>query len=169
MKIGIISDTHDQVERAEQAAEIFSKEAVDKIYHLGDWSSPFMLGIFKNLSCQILSIFGNNDADIFKLVKNKPDNLEFKDRFFVETISDKKICLFHGDPQELVNAIFDSKRYDVVLRGHNHEAEIKRNGKTTLINPGSLIGPTNANPQWTPASIAIYNLANEDVKQIEIQ
>ena len=37
MKIGIISDTHDQVERAEQAAEIFSKEAVDKIYHLGDW------------------------------------------------------------------------------------------------------------------------------------
>ena len=68
---------------------------------------------------------GNNDADIFKLVKNKPDNLEFKDRFFVDTISDKKICLFHGDPQELVNAIFDSKRYDVVLRGHNHEAEVK--------------------------------------------
>lgn len=43
MKIGIISDTHDQVEKIKKAISIFNKEKVFLVYHLGDFCSPFSL------------------------------------------------------------------------------------------------------------------------------
>ena len=69
MKIGIISDTHDHVERIKKTIEILNKEKISMAYHLGDICSPFVLPLFKNLECDIKIVFGNNDADIFKIVK----------------------------------------------------------------------------------------------------
>ena len=82
MRVGIISDTHDQVENIARAVDAFIAANVDRIYHLGDWCSPFVLAEFKTIQCQIFGIFGNNDADVFKMTSIKPENIEFKDRFF---------------------------------------------------------------------------------------
>ena len=98
MKIGIISDTHDQVERIKKAIEILNKENIGLAYHWGDICSPFVLPLFKDLKCNIKGILGNNDADIFKLVNRAPENFSFHDRFFADEFNGKKICLFHGDP-----------------------------------------------------------------------
>lgn len=168
MKIGIISDTHDQVHHVMHAVEIFKGENVGKVYHLGDWCSPFVPGLFKVLNCEVISIWGNNDADIYKLITNKPGNVEFKDRFFTETLEGKKIALFHGDPEALVQSLVASRVYDIVLRGHNHIAEIQQQGSTTIINPGNLVGPFGDKQQWTPPSIAIYDFATNQARIIEL-
>ena len=169
MKIGIISDTHDQVERIKEAVEILNKEKIELAYHLGDICSPFILPLFKCLKCNIKIIFGNNDADIFKHLKNKPENVSFHDRFFVDGFNGKKICLFHGDPEELALRLFESGKYDLLLRGHNHVAEIKRNGKTLMINPGNLIGKFNdASKNWTEPSIAVYDFDKDEARIIKL-
>ena len=41
MRIGIISDTHDNVPMVQRAVEIFNAEAVDLVLHEGDYVSPF--------------------------------------------------------------------------------------------------------------------------------
>ncbi len=170
MKIGIISDTHDHVEMIKKAIGILNKENIQVAYHLGDICSPFVLPLFKELKCKIKGVFGNNDADIFKLVNRAPENFSFHDRFFVDEVNGKKICLFHGDPEELAINLFESGKYDLLLRGHNHVAEIKRNEKTLMINPGSLIGRFNKYSEaWTEPSVAVYELEKDSAKMIKIQ
>ena len=169
MKIGIISDTHDHVERIKKAIGILNKEKIQLAYHLGDICSPFVLPLFKGLKCNIKGIFGNNDADIFKLVNRVPKNFSFHDRFFVEEVNGKKICLFHGDPEELAINQFESGKYDLLLRGHNHVAEIRRNEKTLMINPGSLIGKFNdASKDWTEPSVAVYDFKKDEARIIKL-
>lgn len=168
MKIGIISDTHDHVEMIKKAIEILNKEKVERAYHLGDICSPFVLPLFKDLKCNIKGVFGNNDADIFKLVNRAPENFSFHDRFYVDEVNGKKICLFHGDPEELALRLFESGKYDLLLRGHNHIAEIKRNEKTLMINPGNLIGKFNdASKEWTEPSVAVYELDKDEARIIK--
>ena len=156
MKIGIISDTHDQLERIQKAIDFFNREAVDKVYHLGDWCSPFSVAVFSELKCPIIGIFGNNDADIFKHLSVKPQNLTLQDRVYVDHVMGRKIVLFHGDPMENVTALVNSGAYDAVLHGHNHVANISRHNNLTLINPGSLVGPFGRWQNWTKPSVALY-------------
>jgi len=40
----------------------------------------------------------------------------------------------------LVEAVVASQLYDVVVRGHNHRAEVTQHGNTLLINPGEIWG-----------------------------
>lgn len=167
MKIGIISDSHDQVDNIKKAVSIFKKEKVNLVYHAGDLCSPFVLHLFQDLKVKL--VFGNNDADVFKHLKFKQDNLKFYDKFFVDEVEGKKICLIHGDPEELVNSIFESKRYDVIFRGHNHVAEIKKNDKTIMINPGNLVGPfSDKTTFWTKPSIALYDMEKNTAKIVKI-
>src|SRR3990172_7115086 len=100
MKIGVISDSHDQIGKIQKAVSIFRKEKVVLVYHLGDICSPFSLQFFKDISCSVKAVFGNNDADIFKILNTKPGNIEFFDRFYVDEFNGKKIAMLHGDPQE---------------------------------------------------------------------
>ena len=167
MKLGIISDSHDQVENIKKAVSIFKKEKVILVYHAGDLCSPFILHLFQDLNIKI--VFGNNDADIFKHLKMKPDNLQFNDRFYEDEVDNKKICLIHGDPEELVESVIQSQKYDILIRGHNHTAEIKTQGKTLVINPGNLIGPfSDKTSFWTKPSVAVYDTTTNEARIIKI-
>jgi uncharacterized protein len=169
MKIGIISDTHDQIDKIKKAIAIFNKEKVVLVYHLGDFCSPFTLSLYGELKCSMKAVFGNNDSDVFRHMQWKPGNVEFFGKFYVDEFQGKKIALFHGDPNEIVDFIFDSKTYDIVLRGHNHKAEIKKNEKTLLINPGTLVESFKGlKSSWTKPSVAIYDFSKNQAKIIKV-
>ena len=169
MKIGIISDSHEQVENIKKAVEFFNKEKVDCVYHCGDIISPSVLHLFAKLNCKIKAVFGNNDKDVFKHLNFKPDNMSFHDQFLSEEINGKKLCMLHGDPVAVVEAIFESKKYDIVLRGHTHVAEIKRNEKTIMINPGNLFGAySDFTKKYTNPSVAVYDFEINEAIIIEL-
>ena len=50
MKIGIISDTHDDVEYTNRAIDAFEKKDVEVVIHAGDVISPAMILEFKRLT-----------------------------------------------------------------------------------------------------------------------
>ena len=50
MKIGIISDSHDDVENVNKAIDIFEEEKVQVIIHAGDIISPPIIKEFKKLT-----------------------------------------------------------------------------------------------------------------------
>ena len=171
MKIGIISDTHDQIDNIKKAVKKFKREKVVLVYHLGDFCSPFTLKLYENLQCSVKAVFGNNDGDIFKLLAWKPHNMEFFDRFYVDEFEGKKIAITHGDPYERVLTLFERDKYDLLLYGHTHIAEIKKNDRTLLINPGCLIEKFKENQytkKWTEPSIAIYDLGKNSAKIINL-
>ncbi|NTV24246.1 MAG: YfcE family phosphodiesterase, partial [Nanoarchaeota archaeon] len=108
MKIGVISDTHDQVDNLKKAIKVFKKEKVSLIYHLGDVCSPYFLMLFKEFHCEVKLVFGNNDADIYSHMKACPENVRLLGRFYIDHVDGKIIALIHGDIEGSAEALFKS-------------------------------------------------------------
>jgi len=136
MKIGIISDTHDDVENTKKAIEIFKEKRVNFVIHLGDYISPPIVRLFKGL--KLTGIFGNNDGYKYVLIKAFNEiNGEMKGDFAVIEVEGVKIALYHGEFKEISEALAKSGDYDVLLTGHWHKPEKKEVGKTLWISLGS--------------------------------
>ncbi|MFQ6050205.1 MAG: metallophosphoesterase [Candidatus Hydrothermarchaeota archaeon] len=136
--IGIISDTHDRLEKIERAVEIFNEIGVELVIHAGDFISPFTAKYFSRLNSKLVGVFGNNDGDK-KTLKKRFDFAVLED-FIDFEYKGKKICVIHGDNEKLVNALVHSGIYDIVVTGHTHEPEIKKIEDVLLINPGEACG-----------------------------
>ena len=169
MKIGIVSDTHDQIGRVKKAVEIFNREQVEMVVHCGDIVSPFMLRYFKDLKCSIKFLFGNNTGDIYLHLKyakefGLPDH-EF-DTFFSLELDGRKIAVYHGEHHEITAALIKCGDYDCVFTGHNHLARIEQTGKVLFVNPGTLVDQHK--PGMNSPSIAVYDAITHTAKIIEI-
>ena len=140
--MGLISDTHDQLSMIDKAIKVFNNENVDLVLHAGDYVSPFVIPRFRALNSRLVGVFGNNDGDheFLRRKFSEDKHLEIRGSFAKLVLGGVKIALLHGSEEELLNALVDSGGFDVVVHGHSHEAEIRRNGKTLLVNPGELCG-----------------------------
>lgn len=59
MKLGVLSDTHDNVPLVHQAAAFLRREAPARILHLGDVTTPATVAAFAGLP--VTFVRGNND------------------------------------------------------------------------------------------------------------
>jgi len=170
MKIGIISDTHDQIERIKKAVKTFNKEDVKLVVHCGDIVAPFVLQFFKDLNCPIKFLFGNNTGDIALHLefarKFGLKDAEFKNFYSLE-IDGRKIAAYHGDVKEIIEALIKCEIYDCVFVGHDHTARIEKHGKVLLVNPGTLVDKHK--DDMKPPSVAIYDSKKHDVKILLIE
>lgn len=136
MKIGIISDTHENVKNILLAVEAFKKEKVKTVIHCGDVIAPLTLRFFEGVDLQFIS--GNNDGDI-PLLKEVAEKLGFKylgDHAELE-IDDKKIAVIHGQDAATLKKIIESGSFDFVFTGHTHKVRDDTVGGVRVLNPGS--------------------------------
>jgi putative phosphoesterase len=169
MKIGVISDTHDQGELIRKAVNIFNDEKVSLVIHCGDWVSPFILHFFKELQAPIRGVFGNNDGDKFRHLTFKDKwglDLQYEERFLEMEIDQRRLAVFHGDYTGLVDALVTCGKYDLVLHGHTHQKVNQHHGKTLSLNPGSLMRETSDTVKG--ASIAIYDTTSHSARHIDL-
>ncbi len=139
MKVGIVSDTHDHLPNILEAVKLFNKEKVELVIHCGDWCSPFAPDFFAGLNCPIKSVFGNNDADVFKMLSKKyAVPIEFSKNVMELSIGGKKAVVYHGEEQAITESLLASKKYDVVITGHTHQTVNERKDGVLQINPGTL-------------------------------
>jgi uncharacterized protein len=159
MLIGIISDTHDHADSILKAVGLFNKRNVDLVIHCGDWVSPFMPDFCESLKVEIISVFGNNEGDLWRFLERKGQrkwNIQFN-RISVECELDgRNIIAYHGDSKPLLAGLIDSQKYDVVFSGHTHAALVERCGKTLHVNPGSPCGIAESKA-GAPKTIAFYD------------
>lgn len=161
MKIGVISDTHDNIPKIERAVELFNGEEVEMVLHAGDFISPFTANPFEKLRCKLMGVFGNNDGEKFGLRARFEGIGEISEDYADLELSGRRIFLTHKDG--LAETIAESGRYDIVIFGHTHVPAIKKIGKTLLINPGEAGG-------WLKgrSTVAIIDLERMEVELKEI-
>ncbi len=143
MLIGIISDTHENMDAIEKAVEFFNSKKVDLVIHAGDIISPITFAHFSKLNCKIYLVFGNNDGEK-KMLKEKYSQigliqeppLEFELNEDTKTI---KFIVFHAPPQNLEQLALLNK-YNYIIYGHTHKKDYRKIGNTTIINPGEAGG-----------------------------
>ena len=141
MRVGIISDTHDNLPLVDKAIERLNKEKVELVLHAGDYVAPFTVLRFKQLKAKLIGVFGNNDGDHEYLRKRFADvkRAEIRGNFAEVNTDGLKIALLHDDG-ELFQSLVNVQCYDAVVHGHTHEARVYRKGKTIVINPGEVCG-----------------------------
>jgi uncharacterized protein len=163
--IGAISDSHDNLPLVEKAMQILNEQNVGLVLHAGDYVAGFVIPKFKQLNCQLIGVFGNNDGDHELLKKrfSETGNCTIRDRFAQVNIDGYRIALLHGHETELLNAIIDSGYFDAVISGHSHNKNIERKGKTIAVNPGELCGYLTGKP-----TIAILDTTKNEAKIIEL-
>ena len=143
MKIGVISDTHDNLEMIKRAVDLFNSEGVELVIHAGDFVSPFTEKPFRALNAKFVGIFGNNDGDKLLLREKYRGIGELSEEPLVLEMNARKIVVTHKP--KIVEALVASRIYDVVIFGHTHKAEVRKvkeeKGKEVLVlNPGECCG-----------------------------
>jgi putative phosphoesterase len=132
MLIGVISDTHDNIDRIKQAIMIFNEKGVSLVVHAGDITSPFSLIPFEELKADFVGIFGNNDGDKVLLHNRSGGRIHPQPHIF--EVDGKKIVLIHE--HHIVEALASSGHYDIVIYGHTHKARVEKKNGTLIVNPG---------------------------------
>ena len=140
MKIGVLSDSHDNLPNIRKAVEVFSKNGVEALIHAGDFCSPFTLAEFKPLSekgIKMSAVFGNNDGDRLLLARRAGDFCSFADGASVLSLGGRRIVIMHYP--ELADDLYRLGAYDLVIYGHNHKPRVE-GGEKKLLNPGTCSG-----------------------------
>ena len=161
MNIGIVSDTHDNVEAIERATEVFREEGVDVVIHCGDFVAPLLVNYFAGF--ELHGVLGNNDGDVANLQSAfgalGPES-ELHGRFASLEFDGLSFAALHGESRDEVEAIAAGEKYDVVCYGHHHERELSEAGRTTVVNPGAHVLPASE----TDRTVAIVDTKTESVQ-----
>lgn len=134
MLIGLISDTHDDMEQIRKVVGFFNSREVSEVIHAGDYVSPFTFEILGNLNAGFRGIFGNNDGDRLLLREKSRDRIYAQP--YIAELNGMTIAVVH-EPTS-VEALAASGKFGLVLYGHTHEPDIRTVNNTLIINPGKV-------------------------------
>lgn len=161
MKVGIISDTHDNLKNIEKAVKIFNEEKVEIVIHAGDIISPFVINSLKKLNSKVKAVFGNNDGELLLLSKRFTE-IGSIEKGPVEFLLDGRKVFLNHEPYN-VDTIFKFGGYDIVIYGHTHEKLIKEENNKLLINPGECCGYLTGK-----GTVVILDTSNMKVEEVEL-
>jgi putative phosphoesterase len=137
MKLGLISDTHENMTAIAKAVELFNREGVERVLHAGDIISPITAKEFVKLKMPLVAVFGNNDGEKLFLKERFQGIGEIHERKWEGEMGGKKFLLIHAP--DMLDALEQSGAYDIIVYGHTHETVV-RTGKTLVVNPGECCG-----------------------------
>ncbi|MBN2045164.1 MAG: metallophosphoesterase [Anaerolineales bacterium] len=140
MKIGIISDTHDNLWRLAEA--IPHLQTTEAVIHCGDLISPFMIHrLGQGLSGKpVHLVWGNNDGDRRTVSKAAEGYTGFQihGEYAEIELGNFRIAVNHYP--EIGRVLAASDKFDLVCYGHDHTAHDEIIGSTLLLNPGEIMG-----------------------------
>jgi len=166
MRIGLISDTHNEEHTLGLALARFRQAQVKTVLHAGDVTGAFTLKLFADFDVWIAR--GNMDHDSkLALAVTECFGAERLARVHELSFNGARIVMTHGDSwqrlEALVRAPVDEGQHRYVIHGHTHIPNDERVGVTRIINPGA-IGHT----RWRCPTCAILDLATDNLQWIEL-
>jgi len=142
MLIGVMSDTHDNIVQTKKAVSMFNQKKVEHVLHAGDIISPFMIDTLKELKAPMTGVFGNNDGDRALLERKSGmfPSMKITGTFARIGVGGMRIALLHGNDRELFETLVACGSLDLLVYGHTHRPEIRREGSLLIVNPGEVYG-----------------------------
>jgi len=158
-KLGILSDTHDHLDRTALAVLLLQSKGAEGLLHLGDFVAPFALKAVMKFKGPLWAIYGNNDGEKKGLKNIFP---ELRDGPCVFEIAGRKLGVAHS-----VGEIPHDYRSscDAIMYGHSHERVHfhKTPDRPLELNPGEACGWLTGKP-----SCAMLDLETMVAEIIEI-
>lgn len=160
MKIGIMSDTHDQVGRTKIAANLLRDRGAEALIHCGDLTTPDVV-----YECAVLPshfVFGNCDCDCDALERAMATiGGVCLGRGGLVTLDGRTLAVTHGDSYEELQRLEHAKP-DFLFSGHTHRMIDEWRGGIRCINPGAL----HRAPFW---SVTLLDLETDVLEILRIE
>jgi putative phosphoesterase len=137
MRIGVVSDTHNNLRNVARIAALFREARVERVVHTGDITHPRTLITLAEVGVPILGVFGNNDEREALQDGTRELPVELAEPPFEWVLASRRILVAH-DPVELEGGVVDD--HALVLHGHTHRRTIERSDERLLFNPGECAG-----------------------------
>jgi len=166
MRIGLISDTHDEEHTLGLALARFRQAQVKTVLHAGDVTGACTLKLFADFDVWIAR--GNMDHDPkLALAVTEGFGAERLARVHELNVHGAYIAMIHGDSWQRLEALIRAPAHDgqrrYIIHGHTHVPDDETLGNTRVINPGA-IGRT----RWRCPTCAILDLTTDDLQWIEL-
>ena len=118
MKIGVVSDTHNNLKNIEIIINLFNEIKVPIVIHTGDISNANTLEQFSKLNSKLIGVYGNNDRHEIGLKEvAQKNNFQFQEPPRRLNLLDREIVIFH-EPDNIDQFLLENKKTNVVLYGH---------------------------------------------------
>ena len=137
MRIGVVSDTHNNLKNVARIVELFNAARVERVIHTGDITQAKTLDVFARLSMPLYGVFGNNDQERESLnAAIRRHGFHFIEPPLTLEWAARRIVVVH-DPRDLAGA---RDRHHLALHGHTHARVIERHSSQLIFNPGECAG-----------------------------
>lgn len=154
MLLGILSDTHDALERTRRAVALLVARGADALVHCGDFVEPEVLA-----ACAVRPlyfVFGNNDSVSHLHTTGKFLKATCLEWGGVIELAGKRIAVAHGHMR-----FRPDPPADYYLSGHSHAAHDVREGACRFINPGALY-------RAAEHTVALLNLKTDELEFLRV-
>jgi len=127
MKIGLLSDSHREIELTNNIIKHLKDNNIDYLVHAGDLCLEANLKLLQNSNLPYVSVLGNNDHHLVNLTNKYK---LFQEPYYFK-IKDYKFKLMHLP-------YYMSPDSDIIIFGHTHKFEHSYQNKKLFINPGEV-------------------------------
>jgi len=164
MKLAIISDSHDNLLNLEKFLDWANKNQIEMIIHCGDLAAPSIIKkeLAPKFTGPIHFIHGNvADRELNEKVAKEFKNVTLHGDQGELKIDNRKIAFCHYLKQ--AEDLAQTKKFDLVFYGHDHQPWEKYIGQTRLLNPGTLAG------MFNKATFAVYDTESGQAQLILLE
>jgi putative phosphoesterase len=137
VRIGVVSDTHNQLRNVTRIVELFDAARVDRVVHTGDITQARTLEVLAGLAAPLVGVFGNNDEREPLRAAARSAGIRLEEPPLSLAWQERRLLILH-DPHFLSDAML--AEHDVVLHGHTHRAVHERRNGALVFNPGECAG-----------------------------
>lgn len=163
MKIGIISDSHNNLENLDRALAHLRAAGVETLVHCGDMTDPETARRLAGF--RVIHATGNGDyasGEIAAVLRQlNPESSS--QPVFTGQVNGWSVAVTHGHLKGKVEELAASGIFEFVFHGHTHRRRDERAGSTRVINPGALGGL-----RVGPRSFCLLDLDSGEAEFIEL-
>jgi putative phosphoesterase len=134
--VGLISDSHGEWLRTQEAMSLLSSQGCDCILHMGDIETREVLDALAGNNVSL--VFGN--CDVVSRLDSYAMSLGLDVQHPAGTVEveGNRIAFLHGHDEKKYFEFLDDPSIDIIVHGHTHEKRDEVVNNTRCINPGAL-------------------------------
>lgn len=140
MKIAIVSDSHDNAANLEKVINWLNQQGIKTLLHAGDLCAPSMVPkVLSKFGGRAHVILGNvGDHETLEEMAGNFDKINYYGKMAELEFEGQKIGLVH-EPEH-VDELLAKGGFDLIVYGHTHQSEVREEGETKVVNPGTAGG-----------------------------
>jgi len=137
LRIGVVSDTHNQLRNVARIVELLNGARVERVVHTGDITQARTLELFARLDAPLVGVFGNNDEREPLAAAARRLGFQLGEPPLELDWATRRILVVH-DPRDLDAALHPE--HALALHGHTHLRVAEHRGGRLVFNPGECAG-----------------------------